>query len=109
MRDLLEKELLESARQGDTTVLAEILNNTFNANIYASLSDEGQATVDKINRFLVKYGERSLDHTPEVVEAKLVGNYQVRWNGNFYYISKELSGLTEDESAAYEYLRFKNR
>jgi len=105
MRDLLERELLESARQGDTTVLAEILNNTFNANIYASLSDEGQATVDKVNRFLVTYGERSLDHTPEVVESKLVGNYQVRWNGNYYYISRELSDLTAEETEAYTYLR----
>lgn len=104
MRDLLERELLESYRQGDTTVLAEILENLDDDLIIGSLSDEGQALVDKVNEFLATWASKSNDSSPEIVERMLETQYQFRWNGDWYYVSKELSGLTADETSAYEYL-----
>jgi hypothetical protein len=48
MRDILEKELVADALQGDTTVLAELLKSVPDHIIYASLSDKGQEDFEPI-------------------------------------------------------------
>ena len=48
LRDRLEVELVESAKQGDTTVLAELLGRLSDEEIYAALSDEGQSETKPI-------------------------------------------------------------
>lgn len=42
MRNLLEQQILEDAKNGDTTVLAEILKNLGDMTVFHSLSDENQ-------------------------------------------------------------------
>lgn len=43
MRDLLEKQIISDANNGDTTVLSELLGNLSDEVIYNSLSDTEQA------------------------------------------------------------------
>jgi heme oxygenase len=66
MRDLLERELLESAANGDTTVLAELLGLLSGTQVFNALSDSGQA--------LVKSGVKLLnreDAIDELAKAKV--------------------------------------
>ena len=104
MRDLLEKEIVADARQGDTTVLAEILNKVDDGLIFASLSDDNQALVGKIDDFLDSCAMKSDEHNPKIVARMLESNYQVRYNDEYYYVSKNLTTVTNDEAEAYGYL-----
>lgn len=46
LRDLLEREIVQSIKEGDTTVLFELLCRVSDEVCYASLSDEGQLLHD---------------------------------------------------------------
>lgn len=45
MRDLLEKQIIEDANNGDTTVLAELLSLLSDEVIYNALSDYNQKQI----------------------------------------------------------------
>tara|TARA_R110000772_G_C13310268_1_gene440050 strand:+ start:7801 stop:8136 length:336 start_codon:yes stop_codon:yes gene_type:complete len=47
MRDLLEQQIVSDALNGDTTVLAEILNQLSEAYVYQCLGDEQQGKVNE--------------------------------------------------------------
>jgi len=56
-RDLLEKQIIDDANNGDTTVLAELLERLSDEEIFNALSDENQEKVNE-NRFICeKCGE----------------------------------------------------
>ncbi len=55
LRDLLEQEILSDAKNGDTTVLAAILESLTDEYVYASLSDEGQ---ESLNWYELKEGDK---------------------------------------------------
>lgn len=61
LRDRLEVELVESAKQGDTTVLAELLGRLSDEEIYAALSDEGQSETKPINATFVSVWDGGID------------------------------------------------
>lgn len=66
-RDLLEKEIIESAKDGDTTVLAEILASLSDDYVFASLSDKGQ---ESLNFHQLKGGENII----ALVDTKGISN-----------------------------------
>lgn len=57
MRDLLEAQILEDARDGDTTVFAELLSLVSDEIIYGSLSDEAQDSLKTYYEVHVKHGK----------------------------------------------------
>jgi hypothetical protein len=75
-RDLLEKEILNDAKNGDTTVLAEILASLSDEYVFASLSDKGQESLnweelkigDKIVALRDTRGISNSYNTPERID-----------------------------------------
>ena len=55
MRDLLETQILQDAKDGDTTVLAEILNSLKDKHIYGALSDVNQNKIKSYYDVHVSY------------------------------------------------------
>jgi late competence protein required for DNA uptake (superfamily II DNA/RNA helicase) len=51
IRDLLEKQILKDAEEGDTTVLAELLEQLDYDTIFNALSDENQKIAEE-NKYL---------------------------------------------------------
>jgi hypothetical protein len=77
-RDLLEKEILNDAKNGDTTVLAEILASLSDEYVFASLSDKGQESLnfhqlkggELIESLVDTNGVSNSYNTPEHIEIK---------------------------------------
>jgi len=77
-RDLLEKEILNDAKNGDTTVLAEILASLSDEYVFASLSDKGQESLnfhqlkggELIESLVDTIGVSNSYNTPERIDIK---------------------------------------
>jgi hypothetical protein len=74
-RDILEKQIIEDANQGDTTVLAELLNQLSDTQIYGALDDNNQAKVvdPKIATSVPEFKDlcfRAYGNTKEVIAVE---------------------------------------
>ena len=84
LRDALEAQIISDASSGDTTVLAEILNQLSDAYVYQCLGDELQ---DKFNECYGSYGISTSD------------GYDVDWT---YYDSEKEAHETFIYMQSYE-------
>jgi len=105
MRDILERQIIQDAIQGDTTVLAELLNQTFDRDVFGSLDDDNQKLVTNIRALLKTYGiEVPEREDPAQVDLMMSVNYCFEFDRKVYYVSRDLSVLDDDEQVAYDYL-----
>jgi hypothetical protein len=78
IRELLEQEIINSAKQGDTTVLAEILASLSDEYVFGALSDDGQESLnwdelklgDKIIALVDTNGCSNSYNAPERIDIK---------------------------------------
>ena len=94
MRDLLEKQVVQDAKNGDTTVLEEVLTRVPDRYIFGALDDAYQMVL--IMRLLKGFGEEEVSNVDNY--------YHIMFNNYGCYISKDAAGMDGGEQVVYDHI-----